>query len=234
VALPSAVVVTGGTGALGSAVVSSLLRAGARVAVPYRGNKGWDALRAAAGRDARLFGRACDLADARATAAFMDAAAAELGGLGGLAACAGGYSGSGPFDAAPEAEWDEMIRINLAATANACRAALPHLLRQGGAIVTVGSRVVEAGGAGAAAYAVSKAGVQALTRALALENRERGVRVNAVVPGIIDTPANRAAMPKADASRWPTPEAIAAVVLFLLSGASGPVTGALVPVAGRS
>lgn len=233
-ALPATAVVTGGTGVLGRAVVLALLGAGTRVAVPYRGSRGWEELRAAAGRDARLLGKPCDLGDARATTAFLDGAARELGGLGGLAAIAGGYAGSGPFEAAPEAEWDEMLRMNLAATAYACRAALPHLLKQGGAIVTVGSRVVEAGGAGSAAYAVAKAGVHALTRALALENRDRGVRVNAVVPGIIDTPANRAAMPKADASRWPSPEAIAAVVLFLLSSDSAPVTGALVPVPGRS
>jgi NAD(P)-dependent dehydrogenase (short-subunit alcohol dehydrogenase family) len=234
VRLPAAVVVTGGTGALGSAVVRSLALAGSRVAVPYRSAGPWEALRNAPGVGAALFGRSCDLGDARETAAFMDAAAAAMGGIDALAAIAGGYAGSGTFESAPEGEWDGMLRVNLSATANACRAALPHLLRRGGSVVTVGSRVVEAGGAGAAAYAVSKAGVHALTRALALENRERGVRFNSVVPGIIDTPDNRAGMPKSDPARWPTPEAIAAVVLFLLSSASEPVTGALVPVHGRS
>jgi NAD(P)-dependent dehydrogenase (short-subunit alcohol dehydrogenase family) len=233
--LAGRVVVTGGTGALGRAVVQALLRAGARVAVPYRGAAGWERLRAAAGGDSEwLFGRSCDLADIRATAAFMDEAAERMGGIDGLAAIAGGYAGSGPFEAAPEAEWDEMLRVNLVSTAHACRTALPHLLRTGGAAVLVGSRAVQAGGAGAAAYVVAKAGVHALTRALALENLERGVRVNAVVPGIIDTPANRAAMPGADAARWPGPESIAPVVLFLLSSASAPVTGAFVPVHGRS
>jgi NAD(P)-dependent dehydrogenase (short-subunit alcohol dehydrogenase family) len=127
-----------------------------------------------------------------------------------------------------------MLRSNLRATYVTCRAALPHLLRAGGSVVTVGSRNMETGASGAAAYAVSKAGVLALTRSLALENRDRGVRFNLVAPGTIDTPANRRAIPKADASRWVPPEAIAEVVAFLLSPASSPVSGAVVPVYGRS
>jgi NAD(P)-dependent dehydrogenase (short-subunit alcohol dehydrogenase family) len=98
--------------------------------------------------------------------------------------------------------------------------------------VTVASKVAESGGAGAAAYAVSKAAVIALTRVLARENQPRGVRFNCVMPGIIDTPANRRAMGTADTSHWVPPEAIARVVLFLLSPDSAPVTGAIVPTDG--
>jgi NAD(P)-dependent dehydrogenase (short-subunit alcohol dehydrogenase family) len=101
-------------------------------------------------------------------------------------------------------------------------------------MVMVGSKVVDGGGAGAAAYAVSKAGVVALARVLALENRDHGVRVNCVLPGTIDTAANREAMPKADRSRWTPPEAIARVIVFLLSAQSAPVTGAVVPVDARA
>src|SRR5207245_8638068 len=108
------------------------------------------------------------------------------------------------------AEWRRMMDANLETAHAICRAALPHLLLRGGSVVTVASRLAEAGGAGAAAYAVSKAGVLALTRVLALENGPRGVRFNCVVPSIIDTEANRRAMPEADFSRWTAPEAIAA------------------------
>jgi NAD(P)-dependent dehydrogenase (short-subunit alcohol dehydrogenase family) len=221
--------VTGGTGALGRAVVRRLLAGGARVAVAYRRESGWDELRAGIPGDA-LWGASADLADVEAARRLADAAAAWLGRLDGVAALAGGYAGSGTLEAAPVAEWDEMIRMNLRVTYATCRAALPHLLQSGGGLVTVGARTMETGAAGAAAYAAAKAGVLALTRSLALENRNRRVRVNLIAPGIIDTPANRRAMPQADASRWTPPEAIAEVVAFLLSPASAPVTGAVIPV----
>jgi NAD(P)-dependent dehydrogenase (short-subunit alcohol dehydrogenase family) len=123
-----------------------------------------------------------------------------------------------------------MLHANLTTAQTICRASLPHLLKQGGSVVTVGSRAAEAGGGGMAAYAVSKVAVHALTRALALENRDRGVRFNCVLPGTIDTPANRRAMPGADHSRWTSPDAIARVMAFLLSPESVAITGALVPV----
>jgi len=232
-------IVSGGTGGLGRVVVESLLRGGARVAVPYRSAPAWDALRAslapaAGGADPAtgplLWGGRADLADPASAAAFVDEAAGVLGGLDGAAALAGAYAGSAAFEAAPAREWDDMLRANLSTVHGLCRAALPHLVRGGGSVVTVGSRLAEAGGAGAAAYAVSKAAVVALTRVLALENRERGVRFNCVMPAIIDTAANRAAMPGADASRWTAPSAIARVIVFLLSPESAAISGAIVPV----
>jgi NAD(P)-dependent dehydrogenase (short-subunit alcohol dehydrogenase family) len=225
-------VVTGGTGGLGSAVVRLLLEQGHRVAVPYRGAEGWKALRAGAGpgASASLWGATADMSDVDAARSFMDAAAREMGGLDGVAALAGGYAGSGPLDATPVKEWDDMLRINLSSAHATCRAAIPHLLEGGGSVVTVVSRSAEAGGAGAAGYATAKMGVLTLTRALALENRDRSIRFNAISPLTIDTAANRAAMPKADRSRWTPPEAIARVVAWLLSPASASVTGAVIPV----
>jgi NAD(P)-dependent dehydrogenase (short-subunit alcohol dehydrogenase family) len=226
-------VVTGGTGALGREVVRALLGDGASVAVPYRGEQAWQALRDSAPAGALLWGAPVDLADAEATARFVSEAASRVGGLAGVATIAGAYAGSGPLEEAPPGEWQAMMHANLDSAYSVCRAALPHLLKTHGAIVTVGSKVVEGGGAGAAAYTVSKAAVIALTRVLALENKDRGVRVNCVMPAVIDTPKNRSAMPKADTARWTPPEAIARVIVFLLSPASGAVTGAVVPVDAR-
>jgi NAD(P)-dependent dehydrogenase (short-subunit alcohol dehydrogenase family) len=226
------VIVTGGTGALGRALVLRLLGQGARVAVPYRDEGGWRALQEEAGAGAALFGEPADIARPAAARALVEAAAARLGVLDGLALVAGGWAGGKPFDEAPEDEWTRMLATNLDTVAHVCRAALPHLRKQGGSVVAVGAQAAETGGAGMAAYAVSKAAVHALVRVLALENRDRGVRFNAVLPGTIDTPANRRAMPDADPSRWTSPEAIAGVAAFLLSPASAPTTGALVPVDG--
>ena len=229
---PLGFVVTGGTGALGQAVVTALVERGARVAVPYRTQREWDALRAALpGKP--LWGATADVTDPAAAAAFFEAAAGFLGRLDGVAAIAGAYAGGGTFEKAPESEWTSMMSANLGTLYTVCRAALPRLLERGGSVVSVGSRLALEGGAGSAAYAVSKAGVVALTRVLALENEARGVRFNCVLPGTIDTPANRKAMPKADTSRWTPPESIARVVTFLLMPESSAVNGAFVPVAGR-
>ena len=228
---PLGFVVTGGTGALGQAVVSALVERGARVAVPYRSPREWDALRAALPQ-APLWGAAAELSDPGAAGPFLEGAAGFLGRLDGVAAIAGAYAGSGTFEKAPESEWTAMMNANLGTLYAVCRAALPRLLEQGGSVVTVGSRLAVEGGAGSAAYAVSKAGVVALTRVLALENESRGVRFNCVLP-TIDTPANRKSMPKADTSRWTPPASIARVIAFLLHPESSAVNGALVPVAGR-
>lgn len=224
-------IVTGGTGALGGAVVAALRERGARVAVPYRGASGAEELRTF-GPEVR--GWQADLADAAAVRSFVEEAAAWLGGLDGLALLAGGFAGGARFESSPADEWDRMMRANLETVRMACRAALPHLVKQGGAVVTVGSRSAEAGGAGMASYAVSKVAVSALTRVLALENRDRGVRFNCVLPGTIDTPDNRRSMPDADTSKWTSPAAIARVIVFLLSPESAPTTGALVPVDARA
>ena len=221
-------------------VVAALLERGARVAVPFRSPPAWDALRAGAGKGAALWGRAADLADPASAARFVDEgvpwieAAEWLGGVDGVAALAGAYAGSSTLETAPVREWEDMLGANLSTVYGLCRAALPHLIKQGGSVVTVASRLAESGGAGAAAYAVSKAAVIALTRVLALESRDRGVRFNCVMPAIIDTPGNRTAMPAADTSRWTPPEAIARVIVFLLSSESAAVNGAIVPVDGRA
>ena len=231
---PRGAIVAGGTGALGRAVVEKLAARGCRVAVPYRSRRDWDAIKESFGAYAPLFGAAADLADAQAARSFVEQAVGFLGVLDGLAVATGAWSGGLTLEAAPAEEWERMMRANLTTVYTLCRNSLPHLLKQGGSVVTVGAKAAETGGAGAAAYAVSKAGVHALTRVLAEENRDRGVRFNCVLPLTIDTPANRRAMPAADHSKWTTPAAIAEVVVFLLSPESAPVTGALLPVDGRA
>jgi len=230
VALPQRVIVSGGTGALGRALVELLVEQKVSVAVPDRREEEWGGLEKALGSPATLFGARADLTDAAGTERFFAFAEEKLGGLDGMALVAGGWAGGARFEEAPDEEWERMLRINLLTVRNACRAALPRLAKSGGSVVTVGARGAETGGSGMAAYAVAKVGVSALTRVLALENRDRGVRFNCVLPGTIDTPANREAMPKADRSGWTAPAAIARVVAFLLSSDSAPVTGALVPV----
>ena len=223
-------VVTGGTGALGRAVLGTLLDRGARVAVPIRSPQRWHEVEERLSPLERLWAEVADVTDPHSTQGFVDRAVERFGRLDGLAALAGAYAGSGPFEEAPVTEWLSMMAANLTPTFTACRAALPHLLRHGGAVVTVASRLALEGGAGASAYVVSKSAVVALTRVLALENRERSVRFNCIAPGIIDTPENRAAMPQADVSRWTSPAAIAQTIATLLSPASAPTTGALIPV----
>ncbi len=224
-------VVAGGTGALGRAVVGTLLGQGARVAVPYRSEESWRGLRAFF-ETPDLWGAPAQVADPKSAAFFFDEAVKWLGRLDGVAVLSGAYAGSGPFEKSPIEEWDAMMTANLMSTYSMCRASLPQLLDTGGSVVTVASRLAQSGGAGAAAYAVSKAAVVALTRVLALENETRGVRFNCVMPSIIDTPDNRRAMPGADFSTWTPPEAIAQVIVFLLSSESAPTTGAVLPVVG--
>jgi NAD(P)-dependent dehydrogenase (short-subunit alcohol dehydrogenase family) len=127
-----------------------------------------------------------------------------------------------------------MFATNVRTALLASQAALPHLLARGrGRIVNVGANAAAHAGLGMGAYAASKSAVARLTEAMAEEFKDRGITVNAVLPSILDTPANRADMPKADPSRWVSPAALAQVIVFLLSDAAAPITGALIPVKGR-
>jgi NAD(P)-dependent dehydrogenase (short-subunit alcohol dehydrogenase family) len=227
---PRGVIVTGGTGALGRALVTLLLERGTPVVVPWRRAEQWRSLEQEVGSGVPLQGFEADLADPEGARRFVEQAASSLKTLDGLALVAGGWAGGSRFEEAAEGAWGHMLQGNLDTVAHVIRAALPHLLEGGGSVVTVGSRAAQTDGAGMASYAVAKSGVHALTRVLALENRHRGVRFNCILPGTIDTPANRASMPEAGVSSWTSPAAIARVMAFLLSSESAPVTGALVPV----
>lgn len=224
------VLVTGGTGALGRAVVEAFLAAGDRVVVPWIVPAEADAARAA-WREALAAGRAelveADVAeDAGAARAVAAAGPVEV-----LVNGVGGFAGGTPVDATPLEVWDRMYRMNLRTAVACARAALPGMRsRQRGVIVNVASQAAFAQPAGLAAYSASKAAVAVLTRTLQAEVARDGVRVAAIVPSTIDTPANRAAMPGADFSSWTPPAKIADVILWLASDAASTVRGALVPV----
>lgn len=233
-----AALITGGTGAIGSAVVARFLADGHAVAVTYRSSGEWDRLRATHAPDVesgRLAGFEADLGDHDAAGAAIRAAGERLGGLRILAHIAGGYAGGTPVERLTEAGLRDMIERNLVSAFWAAKHAIPLLRASGaGRLVFVSSRGAVQPQPGAAPYAASKLGLHALVGTLALELREHGVTANAVLPSLVDTPQNRAAMPKADPAAWVRPEQIAAVLSFLGSEASAAVTGALIPIYGKA
>jgi NAD(P)-dependent dehydrogenase (short-subunit alcohol dehydrogenase family) len=223
-------VVSGGTGALGRALVAALLSAGDRVVVPWIVAAEREALaaeQADAARAGRLVLLEADVAEesgAAAVARAADAAELLVNGVGGFA------GGAGVLETSLEV-WDRMYRMNLRSAVSLSRAVVPGMLARGrGVVVNVASRAALARPAGLAAYAASKDGVLVLTDTLQAEVGERGVRVHAILPSTIDTPANRRAMPDADFSRWTRPSDIAGVVAWLASDAAACVRGAHVPV----
>ncbi len=222
------VIVTGGTGALGRAVVGALLAAGAHCRVPYI----VDAEAASfPHKDGVTLVQGCDLAEEAGVARLYDG----VGDLWASIHIAGGFA-MGTVADTDKAGLLAMLNMNFVSCYLCCRAALHGFGAAGGRIVNVAARpVIEPRlGAGMAAYAASKAAVAAFTQALAAEVAGRGILVNAVAPSIIDTPANRAAMPTADHDTWPKPEEIAATIGFLASPANRVTTGAVVPVPGRT
>jgi NAD(P)-dependent dehydrogenase (short-subunit alcohol dehydrogenase family) len=217
------VVVTGALGVLGRAVAETAADAGATVVAvdrvdgtPPRGAQAAPAL---------------DLGDADATRAAMAAIAKRHGRIDALVNVAGGFRWETVTDGSLET-WDQLYGINVRTAVNACRAVLPHL-PAGGRIVNIGAAGAVKAAMGMGAYAASKAGVARLTEALAEELKPRDITVNAVLPSIIDTPANRADMPDADPAQWVSPRALAEVIAFLLGPRAAAVTGALIPVTGR-
>lgn len=225
-------IVTGGTGGLGCAVVRLLLEAGARVAVPHR-DPGKLALLAAsvpAHAATRLRAVAADVTDAAAVAALVGEVTAGWGRLDVLVNGVGGFA-PGDLLTTDERLWDHMLGLNLRSAYLCCRAVLPAMIAGGGGrIVNVASRAILAPVGGLIGYTVSKAGVVALTRALAEEVRHHGVTVNCVLPGTIDTEANRRAMPDADFSRWVAPDTVARAIQLLVSAGAAPISGTLVAV----
>lgn len=230
------ILVGGGTGGLGRAVSLEFLAEGATVVATYRSQNEFDALRDAAGRNvSRLEGRIVDATDEAATREMADAVVSKYGRLDALVNTIGGYAGGIKLWELERKTLDQTLALNLRSGYALARAAMPAMLRQGrGVIVNVAAKAAVDHAAGAAAYAASKAAAVALMDSLAADVKGRGIRVNSILPSIIDTEANRKAMPKADFSKWPKPVEIARVILFLCSDQAQVVHGASIPVYGES
>jgi NAD(P)-dependent dehydrogenase (short-subunit alcohol dehydrogenase family) len=230
------VLVAGGTGGLGNAVSRAFLEEGAKVVVTYRREEEFAALKRAAGAKAsELEGGVVDITDERAAEEFVGGVLSRHGKVDALVNTVGGYVGGVKLWELETKAFDAMLSLNLRSGYALARAVVPAMLKQkNGAIVNVAAKAAFDHGAGASAYAASKAAAVAMMDSLAAEVKGTGVRVNSILPSIIDTAVNQQAMPNADFTAWPKPEEIARVILFLCSDHAAVVHGAAVPVYGNS
>ena len=230
------VLIAGGTGGLGRAVSLAFLEQGAKLVVTYQEQKEFDDLKRAAGASAALLqGHRVDVTDEAAVDQLVQRVLAEYGRLDVVVNTVGGYAGGVKlWDLDPKV-FDRMLALNLRSGYAISRAAVPVMLKQrSGAIVNIAAKAAFDHAGGAAAYVASKAAAVAMMDSLAADLKGTGVRVNSILPSIIDTEANRKAMPSADFAQWPKPEDIARVILFLCSDDAKVVHGAAVPVYGDS
>lgn len=229
------VIVTGAAGNLGRAVSRAFAARGARLALVDLDQNALEDARLAlpAGTDAASF--AADLMSADSVAAVAERIGAHFGRVDVLANIAGGFTMGPPLHETTDRDWDFMMDLNARTVFNCCRAFVPGLLAAGdGRIINVSARAATRGTGHMAPYCASKAAVITLTESLADELKDQGINVNCIMPGTVDTPQNRAAMPDQDHERWVPVEALADVILFLASDAARGVTGAAIPVYGRS
>jgi len=230
------IVVAGGTGGLGNAVSRAFLEEDAKVVVTYRKEEEFAALKQAVGAKANaLEGSAIDVTDEGAASEFVGGVLSRHGRVDALVNTVGGYVGGVKLWELETKVFDAMLSLNLRSGYALARAVVPAMLKQKhGVIVNVAAKAAFDHGAGAAAYAASKAAAVAMMDSLAADVKGTGVRVNSILPSIIDTAVNRGAMPNADFTAWPKPEEIAQVILFLCSDNAAVVHGAAVPVYGNS
>jgi NAD(P)-dependent dehydrogenase (short-subunit alcohol dehydrogenase family) len=225
------VFITGATGNLGRAVAAAFDEQGARLALVGTRPASLDAaFPDLAGKHLKL---AADLTDAEAAAAAVAEAEQKFGRIDALCAIAGAFRMGEPVHATSSEAWTEMAKLNVSTFVNVARGVVPGMIeRKAGRIVTVGSTAAMKGGAQMGAYVAAKGTVMRLTESMSAELKGHGINVNCVLPSTIDTPANRAAMPKADPSKWVVPADVAAVIAFLCSDGAKAIHGALIPVAG--
>lgn len=230
------ILVAGGTGGLGRAVSLTFLREGAKVVVTYFHLEEFAALQGAAGVDGTsLEGHSVDVTNEVAVGQIVNQIIAEHGRLDAMINTVGGYAGGVKLWDLDTKTFERMLALNLRAGYALARAAIVPMLKQkSGAIVNVAAKAAFDHAGGASAYAASKAAALAMIDSLAADAKGSGVRVNSILPSIIDTPANRKAMPEADFAPWPKPEDIARVILFLCSDEARVIHGAAIPVYGDS
>lgn len=227
------VLITGAAGNLGRAVAAAFAAAGANLVLIDLNE---DALKSVATKGAGgVLAQRADLADPAAIATAVDAAINRFGRIDALCNLAGGFAmGDKAHELSAEA-WNNMMELNAGSVLRMSHAVVPHMLKQGGGkIVNIGANSALSGKAEMGAYVASKSAVIRLTETMAAELRSHNINVNCVLPSIIDTPQNRAAMPKADPAKWVAPEALADVLLFLCSPAARAIHGAAIPVVGLS
>jgi NAD(P)-dependent dehydrogenase (short-subunit alcohol dehydrogenase family) len=226
----------GGTGGLGRAVTSAFLEEGAMVAATYRNQPEWEKFKAASSPHAsRLEGHEVDVTNEAAVRQLVETILSKHSRLDALVNTVGGYAGALKFWEMETKVFEQMLNLNLRSGYALSRAAVPAMLKQGrGVIVNVAAKAAFDHAAGASAYAASKAAAGAMMDSLAADVKGTGVRVNTILPSIIDTEANRKAMPTGDFSRWPKPRDIARVILFLCSDDAKVIHGASIPVYGDS
>jgi NAD(P)-dependent dehydrogenase (short-subunit alcohol dehydrogenase family) len=226
------IVITGAFGSLGTAVAEAALEAGATIAAVDRLEQ---ARTVTFTTGIRAWG-GVDLGNSAAAEAVFKSIADAFGAIDALVNVAGGFRWETFADGNIET-WDLLYNINLRTALSATKSALPHLLKRGcdrGArIVNIGAAAAANAGRGMGAYAASKSGVSRFTESLAAELKDSGITVNAILPGIIDTPSNRADRPNADFARWVTSQQVADVIVFLLSSRSSAINGASIPLMGR-
>jgi NAD(P)-dependent dehydrogenase (short-subunit alcohol dehydrogenase family) len=231
------VLVTGGTGGLGREVTMAFLEAGATVVVTYVVRDEFAAVESAAQRIGAPSpaGVNVDVTDAQAVEKFVSGILAKHARLDILVNTVGGYTGGTNLWEVEQRTYDKMLQLNLQAGFVLARVVVPQMIRQGrGWIVNIASKAAFDHAAGGALYAASKAAALALMDSLAAEVKPYNINVNSILPSIIDTAANRQAMPGADFSKWPKPEEIARVILFLCSEEARVIHGAAIPVYGKS
>jgi NAD(P)-dependent dehydrogenase (short-subunit alcohol dehydrogenase family) len=230
------VLIAGGTGGLGRAVTLAFLAEGAQVAVTYRVKEEFDALKNAVGKnEVNLEGHAIDVTDEIAVRQLVEKIVGKYRRLDAMVNTVGGYTGGTKLWDLETKVFDQMLALNLRAGYALSRAVVRAMFKEGhGAIVNVAAKAAFDHAGGAGAYAASKSAAVALMDSLAADLKGTGVRVNSILPSIIDTEANRKAMPTADFSKWPKPEDIARVILFLCSEDARVIHGAAIPVYGDS
>lgn len=228
-------IITGANGNLGRAVAETFHRAGAKlVLVDRSADRLAQAFPDLASSSEHWLAGGVDLSSAESVEAMVAGALERFGRIDILVNTVGGFRAGPPVHEESLETWELMLSVNLRTALHTCRAVSPVLLAQGaGRIINVAAGAGVSAPAGFGAYSASKAAVMRLTESLAAELKGKGICANTILPGIIDTPQNRQAMPNADYSVWVSPEAIADVMLFLASDASRAVTGAAIPVTGR-
>jgi NAD(P)-dependent dehydrogenase (short-subunit alcohol dehydrogenase family) len=229
------VIITGSVGNLGMATALALQQVGAKTVLIDRSN---ERLRQSyvnlISSPDHLLAGGVDLANPDSFGQVVKTALDRFGSIDALVNTVGGWRGGKPAHETDLADWDFLFGTNLRSTLLCCRAVIPQMLRQGhGRIVNVASRDALAGGAGYSAYSASKSAVLRLTESMAAELKNSNINVNCIMPGTIDTLQNRKAIPNGDFSKWVAPEAIADVILFLISNAARAINGAAVPVYGK-